>query len=401
MSASGTLPEQRLENVISLADTGTWGENAQPGSGMPVLRSSNIQNGQLVLENVAWRDVPTKHRGSKLLADGDLIVTMSSGSPAHIGKCCIFTQPSGDQAYYFSNFTLRLRAHPDKVDPRWLFYWLSSPRGRAVLDAMNSTTSGLRNLNRKLYLSQKIPLLPLPEQRRIAAILDKADAVCRKRQQTLDLAEQFLRSAFLDMFGDPVTNPKRWPVKKLGQITLIITGNTPSRKKPLYYGVVIEWIKSDNINTPSHFLTPAAECLSMEGKKRGRMAHAGATLMTSIAGSRSCIGNVALTDREVAFNQQINAIEPGESLDSDFLYMELLLAKRLIQAASTDSMKGLVSKGRLAKVRIPVPPLELQKSFSVAFRAELDVVQRLEEGAACSALLFHSLVQRAFQGELP
>jgi type I restriction enzyme S subunit len=290
---------------------------------------------------------------------------------------------------------------PDQVDRNYLERYLRSPRALAFYTAkLRSTTARRRSLPRETFLSMPIPLPPLPEQRRIAAILDKADAVRHKRQQTLDLADQFLRSAFLDMFGDPVTNPKGWPVKKLGEIASITTGNTPSRKEPEYYGTAIEWIKSDNINTPSHFLTPATESLSMEGKGQGRTARAGATLMTCIAGSRSCIGNVALTDREVAFNQQINAIEPGESLDPDFLYMQLLLAQRLIQAASTDSMKGLVSKGRLARVRIPVPPLVSQKSFSAAFRAELDVVQRLEEGAASSALLFHLLVQRAFQEEL-
>lgn len=56
-----------------------------------------------------------------------------------------------------------------------------------------------------------IPLLPVEEQRRIALILDKADAICKKRRATLNLADNFLHSIFLDMFGDPVTNPKEWP----------------------------------------------------------------------------------------------------------------------------------------------------------------------------------------------
>ena len=56
----------------------------------------------------------------------------------------------------------------------------------------------------------EIPLPPLPEQKRIAAILDKAAAIRRKRQQAIQLADDFLRAVFLDMFGDPVTNPKGW-----------------------------------------------------------------------------------------------------------------------------------------------------------------------------------------------
>jgi type I restriction enzyme S subunit len=250
----------------------------------------------------------------------------------------------------------------------------------------------------KTVEGSKIPLPPLAEQQRLAAILDKADAVRRKRQQTLDLADQFLRSAFLDMFGDPVTNPKGWPLQALGRIATITTGNTPSRNKPEYYGVGIEWIKSDNINTPDHFVTRASESLSEEGKAVGRTVHPGATLMTCIAGSRSCIGNVAMADREVAFNQQINALEPHSSVLPEFLYFELLLAKRLIQAASTDSMKGLVSKGRLARVELPIPPLVLQERFCGFFESTKAISARLRMGIDRTDLLFKSSTERAFRG---
>jgi type I restriction enzyme S subunit len=78
-------------------------------------------------------------------------------------------------------------------------------------------SAGQKRVPTSFFEQFKIPLPPLPEQRKIAAILDKADAVRRKRQQTLELADQFLRSAFIDMFGDPVTNPKGWPIKKLSE----------------------------------------------------------------------------------------------------------------------------------------------------------------------------------------
>lgn len=237
----------RLKDIVCLADTGTWGSEAAVGAGVPVLRSSNIQNGELTLEDVAWRELQAEQRVTKRLEDGDLIVTMSSGSPAHIGKCCIFRQPPDGRAYYFSNFTLRLRVRSDIADPGWLFRWLSSPAGRSVLDAMNSTTSGLRNLNRPRYLGQEMSLPPLPEQRRIAAILDKADVVRRKRQQTLDLADQFLRSAFLDMFGDPVTNPKGWPERRLDSFAEIRSGVMKGRKLDGHHVVTVPYVRVANV----------------------------------------------------------------------------------------------------------------------------------------------------------
>ena len=79
--------------------------------------------------------------------------------------------------------------------------------------------------------SFKIPLPPIEEQKRIAAILDKADAIRQKRQQAIALADQFLRSVFLDMFGDPVTNPKGWDKKPLGRVFKLSSGNGLTAKE--------------------------------------------------------------------------------------------------------------------------------------------------------------------------
>ncbi len=145
-------PTCNLDKLLILSDSGTWGEAGDEYTGNPVLRSTNIQDSNLVLLDFAWRDVPKSHSTKKKLADGDIIVTTSSGSPSHIGKCALFEQPDDGLDYYFSNFTLRLRPNIDELNSKWLHYWLSSPQGRRVLEALNNTTSGLRNLSKNRYL---------------------------------------------------------------------------------------------------------------------------------------------------------------------------------------------------------------------------------------------------------
>ena len=138
---------------------------------------------------------------------------------------------------------------------------------------------------RKSYISQKIikntnlNIPPLSEQKRIVEILDRADELRKQRAEADALSERILPALFIKMFGDPATNPMGWdvvPLKKLGNI---VTGNTPSRKVSEYYGDAMEWIKSDNINTPYHILTPAEEHLSLEGINVGRTAPSGSTLV--------------------------------------------------------------------------------------------------------------------------
>lgn len=262
------------------------------------------------------------------------------------------------------------------------------------------TGANLPRLSPKTLGELEIPLPPLAEQKRIAAILDKADAIRRKRNQALKLADDFLRATFLDMFGDPVTNPMGWEVVCLSDLGEVKTGNTPSRKKIEYYGDSIEWIKSDNINSPFHYLTKAEEGLSMEGKAVARTVPPYSTLVTCIAGSFDCIGNAALSDREVAFNQQINAITPKEGTDPFFLYCLILNSKKKIQYSSTNSMKGMVSKGNFEKIKFYKPPVKLQREFRAFFEKYMAIVNSsvVDEQNGCE--LFNSLTQRAFRGEL-
>ncbi|MBW8190293.1 restriction endonuclease subunit S [Neiella marina] len=293
-----------------------------------------------------------------------------------------------------------LRADQSKVDSTYLFYMISGKPFRFLGERSMAGAAGQKRVGADFIKNFEIPLPPLDEQKRIAAILDKADAIRRKRQQAIQLADDFLRSVFLDMFGDPVTNPKGWEMMPVKDVAEVTTGNTPSRKVPEYYGGKMEWIKSDNINTPEHFLTKATEFLSDDGLKVARTVPKGSTLITCIAGSFDCIGNAAFANREVAFNQQINALTPKEGMLSWFLYALILFSKKAIQSASTNSMKGMVSKGKLEEVRLIVPPIEQQQKFEDIFNNQIEMVAKLRTSSSGIDDCFNSLSQCAFSGQL-
>ena len=287
----------------------------------------------------------------------------------------------------------------DGVSRDYLFYFLRTP------DSVNLATSrctgvNLPRLSPKQLASFRVPLPPLAEQKRIAKILDAADALRAKRREALAQLDILLRSCFLDMFGDPATNPMKWNTSPLGEVGEVVTGNTPSRRRPEFYGKDIEWIKSDNINHPSFVLTEAEEGLSVAGKAVARTTPKGSILVTCIAGSPSCIGNAAIADREVAFNQQINAFMPGERIALWFAFAVFWVGKRLVQSASTNSMKGMVSKSALSGISIPIPPMPIQDRFAAI--AEAVERQKASQRAHLTELdtLFASLQSRAFRGDL-
>ena len=240
-----------------------------------------------------------------------------------------------------------------------------------------------------------IPLPSIKKQNEIVAQLDKCSLLITNNKQLIEKYDLLIKSRFIEMFGDPVRNPKRWEVKKLKETADIITGNTPSRKDKDNYGTFIEWIKTDNI-TDNTYITTAAEYLSEKGEKLGRTVEAGSILMACIAGSLRSIGRVALTDRKVAFNQQINAIVPKE-YNSLFLYALFQNTQSYAQSTVNMALKGILSKGKLEELEYILPPIELQNDFA-AFVQQIDkskfVVQQLLKKIET---LYKSLMKEYFE----
>jgi type I restriction enzyme S subunit len=353
--------------------------------GKPIIRIQNLTDSRKPF-NYSTIDVAEKYHVTK----GDLLVSWSA-------TLDVFEWDKEDALLNQHIF----KVVPDyaRVDKNYLRFAL-----RGAIESMMKFTRGstMKHVNRGDFLGTNIPLPPLPVQKQIAAVLEKADTLRSQCQQMEQELNSLAQSVFLDMFGDPATNPKSWPIAPVKEFLKVTTGNTPPKAVNEYYSDNhIEWAKSDNINTPSDYLTQASTYLSEKGKAVGRTVPSGSILVTCIAGSPSCIGNAAITDREVAFNQQINAVTPIETkCISEFVYMSFIVGKSLIQRASTNSMKGMVSKGNFEKIEFPLPPIDLQKQYCDIFQTILRSRQDANMNYRSNVDLFNSLIQRAFKGEL-
>ena len=243
-----------------------------------------------------------------------------------------------------------------------------------------------------------LPLPPIEEQRRLAIVLNAADSLRATRLDVLAKLDFLTDVVFVDMFGDPMSG-NRYSRAPIGSVAEIVTGNTPSRSIVENYGDHIEWLKSGNI-LKSGEITRAAEYLSKSGRAKGREAPAGSTLVVCIAGSPQSIGRAGFLDRPASFNQQINAVLPGPSILPEFVFQQLKVGQRLVQRASTNSMKGMVSKSALAAVEILIPPIEAQREFVESVEETWRVRDAASESLLATDALLASLQQRAFRGEL-
>ena len=355
----------KLIAITGKALSGEWGTDDETGEGIPVLRTTNFTNEGVVNYNdVVTRTITKKNIADKFLRKGDIIIEKSGGSDKFpVGRVIYFN--GEEKTYLFNNFTGLLRVkNQDNWYPKYVFYSLYANYKRGGTRAFENKTTGLHNLKTDDYVSRyEVAEIDTSKQILICEKLDKSYEIVKLRRQELQLLDELIKARFVEMFGEPRINPNKYPTKMIKETFIVINGNTPSRKVDEYYGDAIEWIKTDNIVSGLLYPTVASESLSASGKAVGRTVDAGAILMACIAGSVASIGRVCITDREVAFNQQINAIVPKE-YDVRFLHALLQISKDYLVEDINMALKGIMSKSKLEEKEFIVPSMEEQVGFA-------------------------------------
>lgn len=265
-----------------------------------------------------------------------------------------------------------------------------------------STTVAIVNKSR--FQSLEIPLPPLEEQRRIAAILDKADGVRRKRKEAIRLTEELLKSTFLEMFGDPVTNPKGWEIVKLGSLVVGQLNNGIFKKNYEYGGdTPVVWVKElfsgYTIDcSESRTLTPTDEEVKKFGLTKGDILFCRSSLNREGIGFNNVFDGM---DFSALFECHIIRVSLNQrKVNSIFLNYLLRfpgLRKQIIAKANTVTM-STIGQSEIKKIEFYLPPKELQDKFEIFLRKIATNRTKLENKE--SENLFNSLLQRAFRGEL-
>lgn len=292
----------------------------------------------------------------------------------------------------------------DGIHGEYLYYFFKTHENK-IASLGTGTTFKAITIEKLSKLQVPIPYKndkpDLEGQIRIATLLSRIEALIVTRKNNLQQLDDFLKSTFLEMFGDPVRSDKGWEKLPLSKFGSISTGNTPPRKDPSNYGnTYIEWIKTDNIDKNLMYVTKAQECLTEKGVEKGRILENGAVLVACIAGSIKSIGRAAITDRVVAFNQQINAIQPNSSVEPIWLYWLFRLAQKHIQNIPTKGMKKIITKGVFQQIKLIKPPVKAQMVFSHIAEKGYDLKTKLQDSLEGLENLYAALSQKAFKGEL-
>ena len=289
-----------------------------------------------------------------------------------------------------------------KLNKKYLLRFLESKARYLENQGKGATVKGI---TLDVLKDLEIPVLKITEQKRIAAILDKAENLRRKRQQAIKLADEFLRSVFLDMFGDPVTNPKGWDLMPLSELTSKIgSGATPRGGKESYIEEGLSLIRSLNVHDNKFIYKNLAFITGDQASALSNVVVEANDVLLNITGAsvcRSCIVPESILPARV--NQHVCIIRPIESTINSNYLLNLFISngykkKLLLVARAGGATREALTKKQVEELEVPVPPIEIQLKFKNIIDKLISVINKEQESTKWP--LLSSLSKKAFAGEL-
>lgn len=292
-----------------------------------------------------------------------------------------------------------VRALPEKLDPLYLFHFLRTKVGQLRAGSQGAAQGVI---TREMIARLGLYYPPLPEQRRIAAILDQADALRAKRREALAQLDSLTQSIFIEMFGDPVLNPHGFPVASLTDVCQCYSGGTPSKANADFWEGNVPWFSakdmkaSDLFDSQDHIHESVTQTTNLKLLPPNTVAIVvrGMILAHTFP---VCVLRIPAT-----INQDLKALIPRQGVETQFLaYCLRSQSKAVLEKVSEagHGTKRLDAEG-LGQIKVLLPGEGLQRTFATRIQAVESLKATHRAALAESDALFASLQHRAFSGQL-
>jgi len=385
----------KIGDIANISNGYAFKSSLYADEGIRVIRITNVQKGDIKDENPKF--YPSEFLddlSNYLINSGDILMSLTG----NVGRVGIF--PEELCPAFLNQRVARLRVKDSSVHHKYLFYILNSDlfEREAIY---NSAGIAQLNLSTKWVSNFKIPLPPLPEQKKIAAILDAADAYRQKTKALIAKYDELTQSLFLDMFGDPVTNPKGWETVTLDSVLSFLTSGSRGWAK-FYSEKGATFLRIQNVGYNELRLDDLAfvEAPNSAESKRTKVQANDVVLSITADLGRTAVITEDLSNAHI--NQHLAILRFNDQIEPVYASAYIASAGGQVKFKKLD--KGGVKAGlNFSDIRsygLHLPPLEIQKKFKHSLEVIANQKEAAEESLRKSENLFNSLLQKAFKGEL-
>ena len=318
----------------------------------------------------------------------DNALIFGTGGAASIHFC--------DEPFSTSTDCLVTIAAVDDINIKYVYYYL---KGHIYLLQRGFKGAGIEHISKNYIEEIDIPYLPLETQNKIVSLLDKCSALVKKREQTIDLYNDLLKSIFIERFGDPILNIKGWETQPLKNIADIERGKFSPRPRndPSYFGGNYPFIQTGDINKSNYRLKLFSQTLNEKGIAVSKKFHQG-DIVIAIVGAT--IGATAILQLDTYATDSIIKINSKGYTHNVFLEMLLRFYRQILLDTAPSAARANINLSIVGDLKIITPPLKIQKEY---LQFNNDIEKNLEKVLKSYDQILNlndSLLERVFNGEL-
>ena len=359
----------------------------------PVLRAGNIQLGQIIEDNYVY--VPNNLiKEKQFLKEGDMLIAASSGSLSIVGKAAMV---HSNMDATFGAFCKVLRPKQERVYKGYFKHYFETSYYKRTIKSL-AEGANINNLRTGHFDNLEIPLPPLDQQKKIAAVLDVADAYRQKTKALIEKYDELIKSLFLDMFGDPVTNQKGWEVVKFKDVGKLDRGKSKHRPRnaPELLGGIHPLIQTGDLANCGVYLKKYTSTYSDIGLAQSKKWPSG-TLCITIAAN---IAKTGILTFDACFPDSVVGFTPNPKTNNLYTLFWLSFLQKILEETAPESAQKNINLGILRALDFPLPQIELQNQFAEKVQAIEGQKAQAQASLVQAEDLFNSLLQQAFKGEL-
>lgn len=354
------------------------------GGGVPWVKITDMLQGTVLTTDESLSEAGIANSSAKVLPKGTVLISIF----ATIGRTAVL----GIEAATNQAIAGVFPKDTSKLDSGYLRYFLDSKHGE-----LNRAARGVAqpNINQGILRGLEIPILPLPEQRRIVDLLSRAEGIVRLRREAEKKAAELIPAIFLDLFGDPATNPKGWPTLPIVDLCAVQTGGTPSRENAAYYEGEIPWVKTGEvaggviIKTGEHI---SEQALAETNCKRFPIG----TILVAMYGQGQTRGRCAMLGIEASTNQACAAILPSDQVAGEFLFRLLQTQYEHLRSLAQGGNQANLNLSMIKNYRVILPPIAIQNEFVERIGAVSSIQSQQSAATAKAQATFDALLAQVF-----
>ena len=375
---------KKLGDCLSYIKNGANIKQTKGATGIPITRIETLSGGVFNRDRLGYADITdVKKYESFYLETGDLLLSHIN-SKTYIGRTVMYSQEAEEKIIHGMNL-LRLKVIKEHLTPAFFCYYAKSDRFKADIvkirkDAVNQSSICISDI-----VQITIPVPPISIQESIVRELDAIHGILEKKQEQLRELDNLAQAIFYEMFGDPITNPKQWEVKKLGEVCdKIGSGATPKGGNESYKEEGISLIRSLNVHNNQFLYKDLAHIDDKQADELKNVVVQEGDILLNITGASVARCSLVPVDVLPArVNQHVAIIRVSKDISNVFVNRQLTSHEYQQELLATSKGNGAtreaLTKGQIEQLNVILPPLSLQQSFAAkieAIEAQKQAVQQ-------------------------